>query len=95
MMKAEELPIHDYAVNLCIKRNDLLSTSAYLKSKVVFIDTASDDGVFADCIYPQTIYGCAETGVMRDDVTCCTIIISFLICFCWHNKSSYITLIKS
>jgi hypothetical protein len=68
MMKAEELPIHDYAVNLCIKRNDLLSTSAYLKSKVVFIDTASDDGLFADCIYPQTIYGCAETGVMRDDV---------------------------
>ena len=29
MMKAEELPIHDYAVNLCIKRNAGLSTCRF------------------------------------------------------------------
>ena len=67
LMRSSDLPVHDPAVNLFIRRNDLLSTSGYLRSRVVQIPDANDYGVFADCIYPQTVYYAAEEGASPKD----------------------------
>ena len=56
-------PIHDRAVDLFVRRNNLLGGSGYMKSRTVQVHEYMDRGVFEDTVYPQLVYRAAERGV--------------------------------
>jgi hypothetical protein len=54
--------VHDQALDMFVRRNDLLSTDAYLSSRVVVPPNYGDLGQFQDTVYPLTLYWVAERG---------------------------------
>jgi hypothetical protein len=54
--------VHDRAVDMFVRRNNLLGGSGYMKSRTVQPHEYSDRGVYDDVIYPQLLYRAAEQG---------------------------------
>jgi len=61
-------PIHDRSLDQFVSKNDLLSSDTYLGSRVVRPVHYGDLSSFEDTVYPHTLYGQLDRGLLPIDI---------------------------